>query len=116
MTTAERIFALLQQSNMEQKDLAARLEITDKTVSAWRTCRSQSYVKYLPKIAEILGVTVDELFQGEGERMNTVEMMALTKAMMEFSLRVLNGKECTPQETAILPVVLSLLLVSKQSH
>lgn len=48
--------------------------------------------------------------------MNTDKTMALTKAMMEFSLRVLNGKECTPQETAILPDVLSLLLVSEQSH
>lgn len=39
----------------------------------------------------------------------------LTKAMTEFSIRVLEGKDCTPQETAILPDILSLLLIGKQS-
>lgn len=39
----------------------------------------------------------------------------LAKAMTEFSLRVMEGKDCTPQETAILPDILSLLLIGKQS-
>lgn len=38
----------------------------------------------------------------------------LTQAMLEFSIRVLDGN-CTPQETAILPAILSLLIGSKQS-
>ena len=40
----------------------------------------------------------------------------LTKAMTVFSIRVLEGKDCTPQETAILPDILSLLLIVKQSN
>lgn len=39
----------------------------------------------------------------------------LNKAMMEFAIRVLEGKDCTPQETAILPAILSLLLIGEQS-
>ena len=38
----------------------------------------------------------------------------LITAMMEFSIRVLEGKDCTPQETAVLPHIL-LLLLNKQS-
>lgn len=34
----------------------------------------------------------------------------LTQAMVDFSKRVLQGKDCTMQETATLPSVLSLLL------
>ena len=34
----------------------------------------------------------------------------LTQAMVDFSKRVLQGKDCTLQETATLPSVLSLLL------
>ncbi len=39
----------------------------------------------------------------------------LTKAMEAFSFRVLEGKDCTVQETAILPAILSLLLNSQKS-
>lgn len=116
MITVERILSLLQQSNVQQKELAAHLKITDKIVSAWRTGRSQSYTKYLPQIAEVLGITVDELLQGEENRLNKTETITLTKAMLEFSMRVLEGKECTLQETAILPDILLFLLVSQKSE
>lgn len=33
----------------------------------------------------------------------------LTQAMVDFSLRVLSGQNCTMQETASLPEVLSIL-------
>ncbi len=49
--------------------------------------------------------------QERGKKMN----QDLTKAMEAFSFRVLEGKDCTMQETAILPTILSLLLNSQKS-
>lgn len=39
----------------------------------------------------------------------------LITAMEAFSFRVLEGKDCTVQETAILPAILSLLLNRQKS-
>lgn len=64
-STAERIFALLKQKNIEQKEFAVLVGTTDKTVSAWKTGRSKSYTKSLPKIADILGTTAEYLLTGE---------------------------------------------------
>lgn len=40
------------------------------------------------------------------------ERLLLIQPMRDFAIRVLSGKNCNPQETAILPEVLSLLLKS----
>lgn len=64
----ERIFSLLKQAGIEQKAFAAQLGTTDKTVSAWKNGRSQSYTKYLPQIAAILGTTVEYLVTGETKK------------------------------------------------
>lgn len=65
MNTAERIFYLLDKIGMEQKEFAAKIGTTDKTVSTWRTGRTKSFQKYIPRIAEVLGTTVDYLLTGE---------------------------------------------------
>lgn len=62
--TAELMFALLKEKNIEQKEFAAMIGTTDKTVSAWRNGRSMSYTKKLDKIAAALGVTAAYLVSG----------------------------------------------------
>ena len=68
MDTRERIFAVLDELNMEQKELARLLEIPADTVSAWRRKKSASYTKYLPQIAEALGTTTEYLLTGNGPK------------------------------------------------
>lgn len=65
MNTAERIFALLDESGMEQKQFAELIGATDKIVSKWRNSGLKSYRKYLPQIAEVLNTTVEYLLTGE---------------------------------------------------
>lgn len=38
----------------------------------------------------------------------------LLEAAEDFALRVMEGKECTPQETAVLPAVLDLLFFEEK--
>ena len=68
MDLQARIFELLDEAHMEQKQFASILGTTDKTVSAWRTGRSKSYTKYISRIAEALGTTTEYLLTGNGPK------------------------------------------------
>ena len=49
-----------------QEQLAAILGVTQGTVAQWETGRSHPSFDKLPKVAEALGVTVDELIGKAG--------------------------------------------------
>lgn len=66
--TAKRIFALLKEKGIEQKEFAVLIGTTDKTVSTWSTGRTKSYRKYIPQIALVLETTVEYLLTGEKEK------------------------------------------------
>lgn len=51
--------------NMNQKQLAERLNVTDKAVSKWETGRSAPDIANLIPLSEALGVTVVEILKGE---------------------------------------------------
>lgn len=62
-TLGAMIAALRKEKGMTQLDLAQQLGVTDKAVSKWERDLSCPDVNSLPKLAEILGVSVDELMQ-----------------------------------------------------
>ena len=59
------IAALRKEKGMTQLDLAKELGVTDKAVSKWERDLSCPDVSSIPKLAEVLGVTVDELMQSK---------------------------------------------------
>ena len=59
------IAALRKANGMTQKDLAERLHVSDKTVSRWERDDGAPDLAVIPVIAEIFGVTCDELLRGE---------------------------------------------------
>lgn len=60
-TMGETISRLRKENEMTQAELAAKLKITDKVVSKWERDLSCPDISAIPKLAEILGVSVDEL-------------------------------------------------------
>lgn len=62
-TLGAMIAALRKEKGMTQLDLAQQLGVTDKAVSKWERDLSCPDVNSLPKLAEVLGVTVDELMR-----------------------------------------------------
>ncbi|MCD8021449.1 MAG: helix-turn-helix domain-containing protein, partial [Lachnospiraceae bacterium] len=66
------IAALRKANGLTQKDLAEKLNVSDKTVSRWERDEGAPDLSLIPVIAEIFGVTCDELLRGErktpGER------------------------------------------------
>ncbi|MBQ8603287.1 MAG: helix-turn-helix domain-containing protein [Oscillospiraceae bacterium] len=63
--TGTFIAILRKKKGMTQKELAAKLYVSDKAVSKWETGQSAPDVSLLIPLAEILGVTVTELLSGE---------------------------------------------------
>lgn len=60
------LIATLRKANgMTQKDLAEKLNVSDKTVSRWERAEGTPDLALIPVIAEIFGVTCDELLRGE---------------------------------------------------
>ena len=57
----EIISTLRKEKGMTQKELADKLGITDKAVSKWERDVSFPDTATIPKLAEILGVSVEEL-------------------------------------------------------
>ena len=67
MNTIDRILKLMEIKQMKQADLARISGARSSSVSDWFKGKSTSYLKYLDKIADYFGVTVDYLMNGEGE-------------------------------------------------
>lgn len=57
--------ALRKANGMTQKDLAGKLNVSDKSVSRWENDDGAPDLSLIPVIAEIFGITCDELLRGE---------------------------------------------------
>ena len=65
MTIGKFIAALRRAHGMTQKELGERLFVSDKTVSRWERDECTPELNLIPAIAEIFGVTSDELLRGQ---------------------------------------------------
>ena len=72
-TLGQKIAELRKAKNMTQLELANKLNITDKAVSKWERDISCPDVSTFPKLAEILGVSVDELLQAHSSETKGTE-------------------------------------------
>ena len=80
MDTVDRIFFLLDKTDMEQQAFAAQVGVSDDTASNWRRRKSASYSKYLSKIAAVLNTSVEYLLTGEEKGPATVDGDGLSEA------------------------------------
>ena len=76
------IAALRKANGMTQKDLAEKLNVSDKTISRWERDDGTPDLAVIPVIAEIFNVTCDELIRGKRkspvERTETAEASGST--------------------------------------
>ena len=80
---ADRIFALLDQTDMEQQEFARLVGVSDDTASNWRRYKSASFTKFLPQIAGVLITTEKYLLTGQKEK-PTVQDDGLTQIEQEL--------------------------------
>ena len=79
---------------MTQKDLAEKLNITDKAVSKWERGIACPDTAAIPKLAQILGISLEELMDAEparkpgGEKAEQVLEVALKAIPMAMGIAV----------------------------
>lgn len=72
MTLAEKIAALRGERNLSQGDLAEALDVSRQSVSKWETGQSVPELDKIIRLADLFGVTVDELVRdGDAPRPET---------------------------------------------
>lgn len=82
-TLGQKIAELRKAKNMTQLELANKLSITDKAVSKWERDISCPDINTFPKLAELLGVSVDELLQAN----NAISEDKETKDIVDLVLK-----------------------------
>ena len=71
---------------MTQNDLAEKMNVTDKAVSKWERNLSCPDVNSIPKLAEILGVSVEELLNAQTKQDNSKVDDIINIALIGVSL------------------------------
>ena len=78
-TIGRFISVLRKASGMTQRELAERLFVSDKTVSRWECDECTPDLTLIPAIAEIFGITTDELLRGERSNNASINNEAATE-------------------------------------
>ncbi len=90
LTIGKRIAALRREKGLKQDDLAQMLEVSPQAVSKWENDQTCPDISLLPKLAKILGVSVDELLSGKQEVQSVVTLVPeeQRKDIKDLMLRV----------------------------
>lgn len=95
------IAALRRANGMTQKDLAEKLNVSDKAVSRWERDESLPDLMLLPVIADIFHITVDELLRGERKAEDAQEaapdparLKKQTRRVLTVQLNRLRSSNC----------------------
>ena len=90
-TLGNRIAMLRRKKELKQDDLAEMLGVSPQAVSKWENDQSCPDISLLPKLSQILGVTVDELLTGKTEEVSAVRVLPpeQRKDIKDMMLRVI---------------------------
>ena len=89
MTISEKIFRILDEEKMSQKEFSARTGIPQSTISDWRKKNTNPSSDKILIICEVLGVTPYELLSGvreEGTRSNALRYQIIVEGTEESLL------------------------------
>ena len=88
MTLGKRIATFRKEKGITQEELAQMLDISGQAVSKWENDLTCPDINTLPKLAQILGVTVDELLSGKKESAVVIVPEEKRKDIKDMTLRI----------------------------
>lgn len=97
VTLGVKLAAMRKSKGMTQADLADKMGVTDKAVSKWERDLSCPDINTLPRLAELFGISVDELIQaqsesrknGEGRDVYHITMVVLKAVALAMGVAVI---------------------------
>ena len=114
--TMGKFIAVLRKANgMTQQELGDKLMVSDNTVSKWERDERMPDISLLPVIAEVFGITTDELLRGErnnpereGYGTEETETKQRAKSDKQFNLMLEQKKKKYNSQTCITSTLLFL--------
>lgn len=88
-TIGSRIAENRRRIGMTQEELAAKLAVSAQAVSKWENDITCPDVMNLPKLAELLGITVDELLSGKKQPQTLVLADEERKSVDDMMLKII---------------------------
>ena len=90
MTIGKRIAQLRKEKGLTQEELSQMMEVSAQAVSKWENDQTCPDIASLPKLAKILGVTVDELLSGREENAPVARVLEpeARKELKDMMLRI----------------------------
>jgi transcriptional regulator with XRE-family HTH domain len=82
MTISQRIFDLLAEKRMSQREFSEKTGIAQSTISDWKRKKTNPVSEKILIICQVLGVTPNELLsgtEGEGTRSNQADYMIVAR-------------------------------------
>ena len=94
MNLGKNISELRKKNNLTQEELANMLGVSPQAVSKWENDAACPDITLLPKIAEIFGVTIDELMNEQGNitSRKTVKSNVKSKRVVQINVLSADGK------------------------
>ena len=89
MTLGRRIAQLRKEKELKQDDLAQMLDVSPQAVSKWENDQTCPDISLLPRLASILGVSVDELLSGKAEPAVRILPEEQRKDINDMMLRIM---------------------------
>lgn len=86
-TIGQRIARLRRAGGMSQENLAEKIGVSSQAVSKWENDQSCPDISLLPRLARLLGVTVDTLLTGESDQVKMLQDHQ-RKPLEEMTMRV----------------------------
>ncbi len=91
-----RISRLRKEANMTQMELADKMNISFQAVSNWERGNSMPDIAKLPELAQLFGVTVDELLGKEAKLVESAAKGCITEYLQAETVTVEDLEEAAP--------------------
>ncbi len=101
------IVELRKSNGLTQKELAEKLDVTDKAVSRWETGKGYPDISSLVALSELFGITVNELLAGE-----CVEPECLPELADKNLLNAIEQNECNKKRGLIQTIIAIVCLIA----
>lgn len=82
--TVKKILSCMKMRNITDKQLTKDIGINKSAVTDWKTGKTKSYKKYIDKIAEYLGVSVDYLLGRTDDPLTKIQIQDTIMAKGDY--------------------------------
>jgi len=86
MELSEQLKKYRKQENLTQKQLALKLNVSDKTISSWETGRTYPDISLLINLSSVLNVSLDEFLKGDTKTVEKIDKDLKLKRVYKWTL------------------------------